>query len=258
MVGQLHKPSERHQLVPTAATAAIGVGQRVGIGMGTRQRCEIGLLPIAARQLGRLFGHATNDIGKRDPLFQLLGQHIAARVGGGLEADARDPRPLGTELHEPAHLIFVHTGLQRANQRGSQACFAERLDRPQLGLGERLAAELLAGVVFKSVELKIDFRPMPVLGQLLDEGLVAGQPNAVGVDHHDVDRLIASVAKYLHELGMDSRLAAGELQNLGLAFDLDQPVNRPAAIARRKMHPARGAGGEAHWASEIARSGDLQ
>ena len=37
-------------------------------------------------------------------------------------------------------------------------------------------------------------------------------------------------SRIAQELGMDRRLAAGELQHLGPALDFDQPVDRAAAL----------------------------
>ena len=70
---------------------------------------------------------------------------------------------------------------------------------------------------------------------------VVGQPDAVGVDHHDVDRLRGGVIEDAEELGVDRRLAARELQHLGAALDRDQPVDRPRRIRRSSgaCRPAR-------------------
>ncbi len=86
---------------------------------------------------------------------------------------------------------------------------------------------------------------------------VVGQPDAVGVDHHDVDRLGGGVLEDAQELGVDRRLAAGELKHLGAALDRDQPVDRADAFVVAQMNAARPARRVAHRAAQVARGRDL-
>ena len=79
-----------------------------------------------------------------------------------------------------------------------------------------------------------------------------GQPDAVGVDHDDVDRLRGGVFEHAEELGMDRRLAAGELKHLAAALDRDQPVDRADAFVVAQMSAARSARGVAHRAAQVA------
>ena len=48
----------------------------------------------------------------------------------------------------------------------------------------------------------------------------------------------SGVLEDAQELGMDRRLAAGELQHLGAALDLDQPVDGGAALVEAQMRAA--------------------
>jgi hypothetical protein len=103
VVFKIHEPGKRHQI----GTTTVGVGQSMGIGMRTRQRRKIGLSPLP----GRLLGDARDHIGKRHPLFQLFRQHVTAGVGGGLKANAGDPRSRGTKLHQVTHFMVVYPWL---------------------------------------------------------------------------------------------------------------------------------------------------
>ena len=48
---------------------------------------------------------------------------------------------------------------------------------------------------------------------------VMGQTNAVGVDHHDVDRPTAGISENLFEVRMNRRFAAGKLKDLGAVLE---------------------------------------
>ena len=93
------------------------------------------------------------------------------------------------------------------------------------------------GVVGEAIELQIDLEPMAPLGQMLDEGGVVRDSDTVGVDHHHVDRLLAGVVDDRGDIGMDGRLAAGELQDFRPAFNRHEPIDR-----RARPRPAKGAG----------------
>ena len=213
-----------------------------------RQRHEV----VLAEHAVRLVGDRPDHVGEGDPPLQVLRQHVAARVGGRLEADAGDPGPFQPEPDDRADLVVVDARLERADQRRLDPAPAQGLDGPELGLDQRLAAEHLRAAVVEPVELEVDLDPVLEPLDAVEQLGVVGQPDAVGVDHHDVDRLSGGVLEHAEELGVDRRLAPGELKHLGPALDRDQPVDRPDAFVVAQMNAARPAGSVAHRAAQVA------
>ena len=135
---------------------------------------------------------------------------------------------------------------------------AQRLERRQLGLDQRLAAQDSRGPLVEAVELEVDLQPVPVLGRRRPtrSGSWARRMPLVLIITMSIG-CSQAYSRIAEELGVDRRLAAGELQHLGAALDLDQPVDRAAALLEAQMLAARPAGGVAHRAVEVARRGDL-
>ena len=63
-------------------------------------------------------------------------------------------------LHDRADLVVVDARLERADQRRLDPALAQALDRLQLRLDQRLAAEHLRRRVVEPVELEVDLDPV--------------------------------------------------------------------------------------------------
>jgi hypothetical protein len=87
-------------------------GKTVTVGMGAGQRHKI----VFAQQAVGLSCDALDHIGKSDAVVQLRGEIMPARVRGGLEIYARNPRSLKSKPNERSQLIFVHASLKRQRQ----------------------------------------------------------------------------------------------------------------------------------------------
>lgn len=72
---------------------------------------------------------------------------------------------------------------------------------------------------------KIDLEAMPEACDRVDEGRVVDEAEAVGVDHHQIDRGARAVFEHLQELRMDGRLAAGALHHFGPTLDLHEAID---------------------------------
>ena len=111
--------------------------------------------------------------------------------------------------------------------------------------------------VVEPVELEVDFEPVPHRRRAVEQGRVAGQADAVGVDHHHLDRLLVGVADHADKIRVQRRLAAGELQDVRDALQLHVAVDH-AAVGGEVDVLAAGAGlGEAHRALQVAAGRDL-
>jgi hypothetical protein len=135
---------------------------------------------------------------------------------------------------------------------GGDSQLAQDLDRSQFLRDERLASQFDRRGLAKSVELQIGLQPMSPIPHAASEVAIAGDPEAVRVDHHHIDRLPAGVFENLVEGRVQGRLAAGKLQHFGPTFDLHQPVDRPLDLFEGEMTASRSARGVAHRAVEIA------
>src|SRR5262245_16548303 len=237
-----------------SAIMSIGKRDLMTIGVRTRQREEV----VFAKQSARLLCDAANDVGKRDSPFQGLRQHMAARIGRRLKADAGDPRASQAEFDERAELIVIDPGLQRGDERDVDARAAEGFERGELNFQKRLAAKGVIDIVVQAIKLKIDLHPVAVAGYQFDEHRVAREPDAVGIDHDVVDIARQGVFDNLGNLRMSRRLAARKLADFGPAFYLDQAIDLALAVGERQMFSTGAAGGITHRTSQIAGRGDFQ
>src|SRR6185437_416873 len=91
-------------------------------------------------------------------------------------------------------------------------------------VGEIAATETLQGFGFERVELQIDFEVRHIGGQLLYEVPIVGDPDAVRIHHQVFDRPRLGQVEDSEEIGMDGRLAAAELDDVGRALAGDDGV----------------------------------
>ena len=115
----------------------------------------------------------------------------------------------------------------------------------------------MGSVGVQAVELQVDLQPVAHRRERFDQARVVGQADAVGVDHHGLDRLLVGVADHAHEVGVQRRLAAGELQDVGHAFELDVAVDHARVGVEVDVLAARPRLGEAHRTFQVAIGGDF-
>ena len=116
----------------------------------------------------------------------------------------------------------------------------------------------LSADVVQRIELQVDLEARPELGQRIDEGRILGDADAVGVQHHVLDRPAACGGDDLEDLGMDGGLAARDLHQVGLAFARHQRVEHALDLGQAAVRVPLGRGvGEAHRAGEVAGLVDL-
>jgi hypothetical protein len=121
----------------------------------------------------------------------------------------------------PTSCSFTRRSTAAASETVTPAS-AQRLQRPQLVVGERLAADRDLRRLVESVELQVDVNAE--LGEGEGEARIASQPDAVGVEHHQRDSAFARGREHLEDLGVDRGLAARELHRLGLALGANERV----------------------------------
>jgi hypothetical protein len=131
-----------------------------------------------------------------------------------------------------ADLVVVDAALYRDDQRGRDVVTFEVLQRlephaPQVG-----AAQLHERVTFERIELQIDFEPALPFGEPGGKIRLLRDPDAVGVHHHVADRSRPHQLEHVEEFGMQRRLAARELHQVGLALARHQCVDH--ALDRRQ------------------------
>ena len=113
------------------------------------------------------------------------------------------------------------------------------------------------GVELEAVELEVDVRPQPL--ELADEAAVAGQADAVGVQHHHPDPALLRHLDEANDVLVDRGLAARELDHLRLALRAHEGVEH-----RRHLILGQGIAvglvarvGEADRAVQVAAGVDL-
>ena len=120
------------------------------------------------------------------------------------------------------------------------------------------AAELHQRFALEGIELEIDFEIFFVFGQTLDEIFVFGDADAVRIHHQMADGAGLGHFHNLEKIWMDRGLAAGELDNVGMAFVADDCVEHFFDLIEGAELLALGAaGGVADGAAQVAVVADL-
>ena len=153
-----------------------------------------------------LFLDQPEDVRDRHPLHRVV-TGMAARVERRLEVDPANGRMRDREIDDPTELMLVDAAFDRRHQRHVQPCRGQAVQGANALLDDvGFAAQRERRAALEPVELKVERRLD--LGELLDERVVARNPLAVGVDHHEAN---AARLRGLHEvddLRMNGRLAA--------------------------------------------------
>ena len=103
-------------------------------------------------------------------------------------------------------------------------------------------------LIFKSIELQKYFEAISVWAQLFEKVAVFRKTQPIGVDHQIVDRLLDGIFHHINEIWMDGRFTPGQLDHLGLAFRLNDSINRLFDLLHGTMLIPRQARSEAHRA----------
>jgi hypothetical protein len=127
------------------------------------------------------------------------------------------------------------------------------MERLELQPGQRAAADSDLGALVEPVELEVDMH-----SECRERGrevTIARQPDPAGVQHHERDPARPRRCKHLEDLGMDRRLAAGELDGLGLSLGSDESVEHRLHLREAEREPmllvAGARLGKAHRAVEV-------
>lgn len=116
------------------------------------------------------------------------------------------------------------------------------------------ATQCLARLGRETVELKVDggFD----VRQARQEAVVPRNAYPVGVEHSDLDTLVERHAQHREDLGVDSGVTPTELDHLGVALELDEPVQHTLDLLHREAE-LRPRVGEADGTIEVVVAVDL-
>ena len=142
---------------------------------------------------------------------------------------------LEREVDDRAELVVVEPLLERDDQRGRDPVLVEVLERPVADLDQVGAAHRLLGRGVERVELEVHLEARHVPGEPPRELGVIGDPHAVGVDHQVLDRPLARQVEDLEELGVDRRLAAGDLHDVRPSLVPHDAVQHERDLLERPM-----------------------
>ena len=183
---------------------------------------------------------------------------VAAGILDRLEVDAAHALVGERMAHDGADLVVVDAALDRADQRRRDVARLEVGQRLAADARQRGAAQVLQRRVVQRIELQVDLEARPELGQRIDEGGILGDADAVGVQHHVLDRPAPRRGDDLEDLRMDGGLAARDLHQVGLAFARHQGVEHALDLGQAAMGVPLGRGiGEADRTGEVAGLVDL-
>jgi hypothetical protein len=153
-------------------------------------------------------------------------------------------------LDDRRDLFIVHPALDHADQRGRQVHGFQRGQRLLADARQPRAAQIEQGFVIQCVELEIDFQRRGITGQTRDELPVLRDADAVCVDHHVADRAALHRVEYREEFGVDGRLPARKLHQVGFAFARHQGIEHGLDLGQRRWLPWTSAASAKHTGQE--------
>ena len=126
------------------------------------------------------------------------------------------------EAQDGPHLFLVDPALDRRGERDAHPRRGEVVERPLLVALQPLAPDREVGGVLEAVELHVYVHAD--LRQRRGEARVARQPDAVGVQHHQLDAARLRGRQHVEDLWVDGGLAARKLDRLRFALSLHEGV----------------------------------
>ena len=157
-----------------------------------------------------------------------------------------------------AQFIIIDAALHDHHEGRRNRFLFKSFQRFAANPGEVRTAQCLECFGPQRIELQIDLEARLEGRQGLHEIRLLGDPHAVGVEHHMADRPALGRGDDLENLRMDRRLAAGELQQIGLAFAGDQRIHHPLDFGQWPVHVSlRRAIGKAHRTGQVAGLVDI-
>lgn len=187
----------------------------------------------SSKPVERLRDSCENDVGGVQARVAV--QRNAAAAEQRLERHSADVRVLETELDrfpQVREIIRRHRHRERdrevhfrATFDGAPACFT------QIG-----ATKVMLAFELHAIELQIELEPAVIEAatQLVGKSGVVCDAHAICVQEQVIDSWVrAGPGEELEELRMQSRLAAGELEDFDAAFAIDYALNPALQIAER-------------------------
>ena len=175
------------------------------------------------------------DVGEHDAVARRVEALVAAGVLDRLEGDAAHAFPLQREVDDLAQLVVVLAALHDHHQGGGNDSPFKGFQRLPADAGEVGAAQVLVDGGPQRIELQIDLEARLEGRQPLHEIRLLGDADAVGVEHDVADGPPLGRRDDLDDLRVDGRLAARELQEVGLAFAGDQRIHHALDLGQRAM-----------------------
>ena len=159
----------------------------------------------------------------------------AAGVLDGLEGDAADAGLLQGEVDDVADLVVVEALLERDDERGGDVELVEAFEGAAADVAQVFAAQLSERVASERVELQVDLEAGHVGGEALGEVCVLAMrmPLVLTIRCLIGRRLAAS--RISKKCGVDGGLAAGDLDDVGLAFVADDAVEHELDLLERAV-----------------------
>ena len=151
----------------------------------------------------------------------------------GLKGDAADAGLLQRELNDGAHFVVVDAALDRHDERGGDVERVEFFEGFRTDAAEVGAAELHQRVAALGVELEVELELRHVRREALGEAFFGRETDAVGVDHQVLDGPALRGVEDSEEFGVDGRLAAGYLDDVGLDLVRDDRIEHGLDLVER-------------------------
>src|SRR5260221_2270448 len=239
---------------------------------GERQNVSVELQSIGHREGVRMAGYGDHVLGAKDGgLFE----DFAANFGEGepvgcgietfqtscilnrLQGYAADTRLLQRVIDDFSDFAVVQAFAKGHYQGGRDFIFVQPLDGAFANAAQVAATQIEQRFPFEGVELQVNLEVLN-FGEALYEIVILGDFQAVGVHHQMAYRPGLSHFDDGEKIGMKSGFAARKLHHVGMPLVPHHGVQHLFDQGERAMFGAfRAAARVAHWATKIARVGDL-
>ena len=178
----------------------------------------------------------------------------AAAAEDRLDRHAADVRRVQRPLEDEPDLVVVDPERRRHGEGREDAPGRQPVDGVVLEPADVGTAVVRRGLGGVPVVLQVDLEPLAVLGQQVEQGVVAGDQQPVGVEEDADDGAAGHLVEQLGEVGVERRLAAGEHEYVDPSVLAGEPgVDRGEhLVERRHARQCRRRLGEAGRALEVA------